>query len=109
MTEFKEELLSSIREHDRQCKLHRKHRSAAQQHRKHLQYLADSIKSYPPPAYNVISDGKGYVRRLYNSKCKKSRASAGKTVCSKQVRKYQGCFPKGNYYRKVYDYWWTLW
>lgn len=109
MEDFKEEISAHIMERDKQCALHRKHRIAARQYKKHLQYLADNLKFYPSPAYFFTRNGKTYIRRLYNSKRKNSSAAAGKVICSRKVRKYPDTFPKGNLYRKVYDYWWTLW
>ena len=31
-----------------------------------------------------------------------------KRLSNKQVRKYAGVIPKGNFYRKIFDYWWEL-
>ena len=31
-----------------------------------------------------------------------------KRLSNKQVRKYTGIIPKGNSYRKIFDYWWEL-
>lgn len=65
-----------------------------------LQYL----KQYG--SWWTVSNAKGYLRRCYvdeNHITKKLKRHS-----NKKVRKYKYGLKNGNYYRKVFDYWWEL-
>ena len=60
--------------------------------------------------YAVIDegfDGKERPLRRYRSS-NALRFSFYKTHSNKKVRRYKGEIKNGNYYRRIFDYWWTI-
>ena len=52
-------------------------------------------------------DGKERPARYYRSS-NALRFSFFKTYSNRKVRRYKGEIKNGNYYRRIFDYWWTI-
>ena len=52
---------------------------------------------------------KPYVMRNYNERGRHKVSSSLKRDCNRQVRRYKGEVPSYGGYRRVSDFWWTLW
>lgn len=97
-----------------------KRRSKRQQnlkHRNHLKFLAENVQSYPPPVIYTdeiytrqgwVKNPKPYYKRLYRGKHKHNRYKYYKKNANRCVRQYKGEIYKGNMYRKIFDYWWSV-
>lgn len=81
-------------------------------HSDHLLFLIQHSRYAPNIGY-IMGDYEGlttllhsglYIKHMKSSK----RQQYLKRKASRQVRKYRGLSRKGNHYRKVFDYWWTL-
>lgn len=87
-------------------------------YKNHIKYLAKTYPSYPPPAMPVDENGRWnfddpvgtvYYRRTYRGNHKGNRYSFYKKYSNRCVRGYKGkIHSKGNQYRKIFDYWWTV-
>lgn len=84
-------------------KMRRKHiRKRCNRHRFTRVYMAPCPNwGYVDGEYVMIGSHIDYPQ---NSKAK----TFFKRVSNKKVRRHKGILPKGNCYRKVFDYWWTL-
>ena len=80
-------------------------------HQKLNKLYKDTSHSYPPA---VIQDEDGSLRRFY---CSQGAKKYFKKYSNKKLRRYSNkelqilgaqTAMKGNAYRKVFDYWWTL-
>lgn len=87
-------------------------------YKNHVKYLSKTYPSYPPPAMPVDENGcwnfddpigTVYYRRTYRGNHKGNRYSFYKKYSNRCVRRYKGeIHSKGNQYRKIFDYWWTV-
>lgn len=87
-------------------------------YKNHVKYLAKTYPSYPPPAMPVDENGHWnfddpigtvYYRRTYRGNHKGNRYSFYKKYSNRCVRRYKGeIYSKGNQYRKIFDYWYTV-
>lgn len=97
----------------------RNKRERDQKHKNHLKFLAENVQYYPPSVIyidEIYVEGEGWVdnlkpyyKRCYRDKHKGGRYKFYKKYSNRCVRRYKGeIHIKGNYYRKVFDYWWTV-
>ncbi len=105
--------------HCRQKQKRRNKRKRNQKYRNHLKFLAENISGYPPPVVytnEVWIKGQGYVdnpkpyyKRLYRNNHKGGSYKFYKKHSNRCVRRYKGeIHSKGNQYKKIFDYWWTV-
>lgn len=97
----------------------RNKRERDQKHKNHLKFLAENIQYYLSPVIytdeiwisrqGYIENPKPYYKRYYRGNHKGNRYSFYKKYANRCVRKYKGeIHNKGNQYRKIFDYWWTV-
>ena len=97
----------------------RNKRERDQKHINHLIFLAENIQYYPSPVIytdeiwisrqGYIENPKPYYKRYYQGNHKGNRYSFYKKYANRCVRRYKGeIHNKGNQYRKIFDYWWTV-
>ena len=90
-----------------------------QKYKNHLKNLAKNIQYYPHPVIftkEIYIKGKGwienlkpYYKRNYRDNHRCGRYKYYKKYANRCVRKYQGeIHNKGNQYKKIFDYWWTV-
>lgn len=96
----------------------RKHRNKIERDKKyknHLKFISEHIPIYPGVRCinEVYVDGKGYVplsksyyKRYYRGKHGKSKKL--KRFSNRKVRRYKREIHNGGVYKKVFDYWQTL-
>ena len=106
--------------HKNQCKQKRRNkRERDQKHKNHLKFLAENIQYYPCPVIYTdeiwiegqgwVENLKSYYKRCYRGNHKGNRYSLYKKYANRRVRRYKGeIHNKGNQYRKIFDYWWTV-
>lgn len=105
-----------LRNHSKQKKKTKRERDL--KYKNHVEYLAKTYPSYPPPAMPVDENGHWnfddpigavYYRRTYRGNHKRNRYSFYKKYSNRCVRRYKGeIHSRGNQYRKIFDYWWTV-
>lgn len=74
----------------------------------HYKMMIDKSKLdrlYDIGSWWTVADRGKYKIRHYVS----ARAKHYKKISNKSIRKYKGVIPKGNQYRKLYEYWWNIW
>jgi len=97
----------------------RNKRECDQKYRNHLKFLAENIQGYPSPAIytdEIWIKGQGYVKnpkpyykRCYRGNRKGNRYAFCKKHANRCVRNYKGeIHYKGNQFKKIFDYWWTV-
>lgn len=105
----------------------RSRRERDAKHKQHLKYLEENCRHYPSPVMAADKNGNwipdkewytkfpeyevrefAYYKRLYRAKRKGNRYTYYKKYSNKRVRRYNGEIHKGNMYRKIFDYWWTV-
>ena len=88
-------------------------------HKQRLKFLTENIQYYPVLAvyideirirgYGYVDNPKPYYKRYYRGNHGRNRYKLYKNVANKKVSRYRGeLHYKGNQYRKVFDYWWTV-
>lgn len=105
----------------KQCSKHMKRskRERYLKYKQHLKFLTEKANSYPSSVmyidkiyikgYGWIENTKPHYKRLYRDNHKNGRYKWYKKYANRQVRRYKGeLHNKGNQYRKIFDYWWTV-
>lgn len=94
-------------------------RERDQKHKNHLKFLAENIQYYPCPVIYTdeiyvkgegwVDNPKPYYKRCYRDNHKGGRYKFYKKYSNRCVRRYKReIHSKGNQYRKIFDYWWTV-
>lgn len=97
----------------------RSKRERDQKHKNRLKFLSENVQYYPSPVIYIDEtyvEGEGYVdnqkpyyKRYYRDNHKGGRYKFYKKYANRCVRRYKGeIHIKGNHYRKIFDYWWTV-
>lgn len=113
----------------RRKRARRTKRERDQKHKAYLKRLYEASSEAPHPVYPIDKNGKitcfesymsytgeliipeeaVYFKRHYLSKRKWNAFKYYKKHSNKMVHRYKGELPvKGNGYRKIFDYWWTI-
>ena len=105
----------------RQNKNRRTKRERDQKYKQHLRFLAENCSGYPSPAFPAGEDGQCvdsedwfdrdkvvFYKRQYRAKRKRNRYVYYKKYSNKCVRRYKGEIHRGNMYRRIFDYWYTV-
>lgn len=115
-----EDVYTDIAKHINRSKQKRRNkRERDWKYKNHIKFLTENIQGYPFPAIytdEVWIRGQGYVenpkpyyKRCYRGNHKGNRYSSYKKYANRCVRRYKGeIYNKGNQYRKIFDYWWTV-
>ena len=103
--------------HSKQKKRNKRERDL--KHKQRLKLLAENVQCYPCPVIYTdeiwikglgwVKNPKPYYKRLYRDNHKGGRYKYYKKYANRQIRRYKGeLHSKGNQYRKIFDYWWTV-
>lgn len=90
-----------------------------QKYKNHFKFLAENVQYYSAPVLyteeiyvegeGLVKNPKPYYKRCYRGNHKGNRYSLYKKYANRCVRRYKGeIHNKGNQYRKIFDYWWTV-
>lgn len=97
----------------------RNKRERDQKHKNHLKFLAENVRYYLSPVIYTdeiyvkgegwVGNPKPYYKRCYRDNHKGGRYKYYKKYSNRCVRGYKGeIHSKGNQYRKIFDYWYTV-
>ena len=103
----------------RQKRKRRNKRERDLKHKRHLKTLYENNQYYPSPVTYTdeiyvkgegwVDNPKPYYKRRYRDNHKCGRYKYYKKYSNQCVRGYKGeIHAKGNQYRKIFDYWWTV-
>lgn len=103
--------------HSKQKRKNKRERD--QKYKNHLKFLVKNVQYYPSPVIYTdeiyikgegwVNNPKPYYKRCYRDNHKRGRCKYYKKYSNRCVRRYKGeIHSKGNQYRKIFDYWWTV-
>lgn len=95
---------------------HRDKRERNLKYKNHLKFIAENVPYFPNGVeyvYEKYIKDVGYVslRKPYYKRSYRSHHGGSKKLKSfsnRCVRRYKGEITKGGHYKKIFDYWWTL-
>ena len=93
-----------------QTKIQRK-RNRDKKYKEHLKRISD-YGNYPPPSYPVDENGdycKDNPVRYKRFTYKPGKKKYLRKLSNNKVRKAKDLSSKGSGYRRLFDYWWSLW
>lgn len=108
-----------IKQINHQKQKRRDKKECDQKYKSHLKFLSENVQYYPSPVIYIdeiyvkgegwVDNPKPYYKRCYRDNHKGGRYKYYKKYSNRCVRRYKGeIHNKGNQYRKIFDYWYTV-
>lgn len=98
-------------------KKHRNKREREQKYKAHLKFIADHVQYYPCGVEYVdekwvkevgyIPLEKPYYKRIYRDN-HSGNSKYWKHYSNRRIRRYKAKIANGGFYKKIFDYWWTM-